>query len=239
LKHLAVSFFTLGYYLLLFADFLLTSQECEPSKRKQKKKNYQGEQTLHYFDILLNATRHKTRQRTRQMKKAFTMIELVFVIVVIGILATAIIPRTRTNHNAETAIDLMSKIRYTQHLAMINDKYDRSDDEWFMKRWSIVFNGTTYSILSNGVYAKDPLTKKDLNAIDLKIDSLAFSGGCSNQNIISFDHLGRPLIGDLSLLTKPYSDTILLKTPCIITLKNSGEADEVLTMQPETGYIKR
>ncbi|MBA1433268.1 MAG: prepilin-type N-terminal cleavage/methylation domain-containing protein [Epsilonproteobacteria bacterium] len=31
------------------------------------------------------------------MKKAFTMLELVFVIVVIGILAALILPRTKTN----------------------------------------------------------------------------------------------------------------------------------------------
>jgi hypothetical protein len=36
-------FLLFGYYLLLFADFFLTSQEREPRKRKQKKKNYQGE----------------------------------------------------------------------------------------------------------------------------------------------------------------------------------------------------
>ena len=60
------------------------------------------------------------------MKKAFTMLELVFVIVVIGILAAAIIPSTRTNPAQEAAIQLLSDIRYTQHLAMIDDKYGQN-----------------------------------------------------------------------------------------------------------------
>ena len=58
------------------------------------------------------------------MKKAFTMLELVFVIVVVGILAAILIPRTERSPVQECAVDLLSQIRYTQHLAIIDDKYD-------------------------------------------------------------------------------------------------------------------
>ena len=67
------------------------------------------------------------------------MIELVFVIVVIGILAAIIIPNTRTNPLQEAAIQLVSHIRYTQHLAMVDDKFDASDANWYKKRWQIAF----------------------------------------------------------------------------------------------------
>jgi len=91
------------------------------------------------------------------MKKAFTMIELVFIIVVIGILAATIIPRVQTNPIQEAGVQLVSHIRYTQHLAMIDDKYDVSDANWFKKRWQIVFGNTdaaaggvpAYSIFSD------------------------------------------------------------------------------------------
>ena len=73
------------------------------------------------------------------MKKAFTMMELVFVLVVIGILAASIIPRLQTNSLKEAAIQLVSHIRYTQHLAMTDDKHDASDSNWYKKRWQIVF----------------------------------------------------------------------------------------------------
>ena len=79
------------------------------------------------------------------MKKAFTMIELVFVIVVIGILAAAIIPSTRTNPLQEAAIQLVSHIRYTQHLAMLDDTYNRNDASWYKGRWQLVFSDSTYS----------------------------------------------------------------------------------------------
>jgi prepilin-type N-terminal cleavage/methylation domain-containing protein len=73
------------------------------------------------------------------MLNAFTLIELVFVIVVVGILAAAIIPRIQTNPVKEAAIQLLSHIRYTQHLAMVDDKYNSNDPAWFKKRWQIAF----------------------------------------------------------------------------------------------------
>jgi len=97
------------------------------------------------------------------MKKAFTMLELVFIIVVIGILAAAIIPNTRTNPLQEAAIQVLSHIRYTQHLAIMDDVYDTSDSEWFKQRWQIVFHNSVspdsdvaYTIFSDkGAYGGD------------------------------------------------------------------------------------
>ena len=91
------------------------------------------------------------------MKKAFTMLELIMVIVVIGILAAVVVPRTGSNKLGEAAVQLVSHIRYTQHLAMVDDKFDSTDpDNWYKKRWQIIFSNTTtasdilYSIYSDG-----------------------------------------------------------------------------------------
>ena len=86
------------------------------------------------------------------MKKAFTMIELVFVIVVIGILAAVIIPSTRTNPLQEAAIQLLSDIRYTQHLAMVDDKYSANDANWEKGRWQMVFAFTGAAVDYNPSY---------------------------------------------------------------------------------------
>jgi len=72
-------------------------------------------------------------------RSGFTMIELVFVIVVIGILAAVIIPNTRTNPLQEAAIQVVSHIRYTQHLALANDTFDPDDANWYKQRWQLVF----------------------------------------------------------------------------------------------------
>jgi len=74
------------------------------------------------------------------MRKAFTMLELVFVIVVAGILAAVILPRTDTNPVREAAIQLLSHMRYTQHLAMVDDKFDANNNKWFKERWQLIFS---------------------------------------------------------------------------------------------------
>ena len=84
------------------------------------------------------------------MKKAFTMLELIFVIIVIGILSAIILPSTKRSPLQEAAIQLQSHIRYTQHLALIDDKYDALDTNWYKKRWQIVF---IHSSNANNQYA--------------------------------------------------------------------------------------
>lgn len=174
------------------------------------------------------------------MKKAFTMLELVFVIVVIGILAATVIPRMERDTSAEATIKLQSDIRYAQHLALIDDKYDAASTTWFRNRWQIRFADNTYSIVSdaNTRFAQDPETRKDIK-VDLANDysaTLTFTGGCANNQIISFDHFGRPMVGDLSSDTLPYPSGRLLSAKCVITVTADGV--HTITLHPETGYIQ-
>ena len=174
------------------------------------------------------------------MKKAFTLLEMVFIIVVIGILAAVMIPRIKTNPVAEAAVKLLSQIRYTQHLAMIDDKFDSSNSVWYKNRWQIVLNGNKFSIVSDNKFAKNPQNNIDLHNIPLKgITSITTAGGCANKSIISFDHLGRPLVGSLAATTAAYTatgnDGVLLTSDCNLTLTNSDE-NATITIRPETGY---
>lgn len=81
------------------------------------------------------------------MKKAFTMIEIIFVILVIGILAAVIASRGGPSSLDLAAEQVAQHIRYTQHLAMVDDVYDPNDAYdpatkkygWFKKRWQISF----------------------------------------------------------------------------------------------------
>jgi len=74
------------------------------------------------------------------MKKAFTLLELVFVIVVIGVLATVIISRREDNSLQEAAAQLLSHIRYTQHLALSDNMYRDKDKNYYKRRWQIKFS---------------------------------------------------------------------------------------------------
>jgi len=85
------------------------------------------------------------------MKRAFSLIELLFVLVVIGILSAIMIPSTKTDPLQEAAIQLLTHIKYTQHLAMTDDRYNanRKNDDgdviWYKERWQLVFSNSDYT----------------------------------------------------------------------------------------------
>ncbi len=208
------------------------------------------------------------------MKKAFTMMELIFVIVVIGILAAVVIPRTGSNKLHEAAIQVVSHIRYTQHLAMVDDKFDAADATWYEKRWQIIFGASAYTggnnkpaytifsdtsgtgqpdisemainpldsskMLSGGysgiLYSTDSRATKEMNLSYYGITGYSLAGGCSGARV-SFDHLGRPIKGDLSSMTGAYSAGTqrLITSQCTITLTDSS-GSVVIAIEPETGY---
>jgi prepilin-type N-terminal cleavage/methylation domain-containing protein len=86
----------------------------------------------------------------KNIKFAFTLLELVFVLVVIGILAAAIIPETKSTALQECANQVLSHIRYTQHLAIINDNITQNDSEWYKHRWQLLFGKSNFT---DGKYA--------------------------------------------------------------------------------------
>ncbi|MCI7447218.1 prepilin-type N-terminal cleavage/methylation domain-containing protein [Campylobacter sp.] len=85
------------------------------------------------------------------MKKAFTLVELVFVVVVIGILSFALWPTKQPTQALEAARQIVAHIRYTQHLALNDDKFATHTDtggtdsiakDWYKRLWRISFSDT-------------------------------------------------------------------------------------------------
>jgi len=176
------------------------------------------------------------------MKKAFSMLELIFVLVVIGILAAIMLPQMQSNYAWESAIELVSQIRYTQHLAMIDDKFDATNAlvPWYRNRWQITFNGNLYSIVSDGdtTFATDPQDRSiPIQNIELENIAVNLAGGCNGQTDITFDHLGRPMVGEINDDVAAYTNGQLLQNgnACVITL-NDGTNTESINIEPETGY---
>ncbi|BAF72859.1 pilus assembly FimT family protein [Sulfurovum sp. NBC37-1] len=76
-------------------------------------------------------------------RDAFTMLELVFVIVILGIIAALAIPRLDRDLKQGAADNILSAIRYTQHLALLDDKQKFNDAKWQRRFWHIVFGTCT------------------------------------------------------------------------------------------------
>ncbi len=125
--------------------------------------------------------------------KAFTILELVFVIVVAGILTIVFVPRFDRNNLQEAANQVISHIRYTQHLAMIDDVCNNKNTTWFKSRWQIKFlknsgsnNQWSYTVFSDwaGTHTGNP-DKKEIakNPID---SNRYLTGGTSGTYLIQF-----------------------------------------------------
>ena len=110
------------------------------------------------------------------MKKAFSLIELVFVIVIIGILSAVLAPSFKRDTLQEAANQIASHIRYTQQLALHDNKFDSSNSVWYKGRWQLIFGASAthtdgkiaYSIFSDkpGYTGKPGITELAKNPLN-------------------------------------------------------------------------
>ena len=124
------------------------------------------------------------------MKKSFTIFEIVVVLVTLGILAAVGLPRLVTSLSSskvhDLSLQLLDHIRYTQHLAMIDDKFDPNNPEWFKERWQIRFFTKKYASKDN--------TSKWAYAIFSDHNNGSGYDGNPNLNEIAKDPLNHKLI---------------------------------------------
>ncbi|MDL0089263.1 pilus assembly FimT family protein [Campylobacter gastrosuis] len=149
------------------------------------------------------------------MKRAFSMIELILVIVVIAILAVIAMPKQNRDPLREAADQIISHIRYTQHLAMQDSKFEvectgnpqvcRPKDGFYKDYWRIYFdnaavNGESknywrYSIFHSKKALPDNLTFGAEFAIDPADPSKFLTSGISSVSVPKSQRNSRLNIG--------------------------------------------
>ena len=198
-------------------------------------------------------------------KLAFTMLELVMVIVVLGILASMALPRMERDLRQEAGDNILSAIRYTQHLALMDNKTDPSDTNWQKEYWQIRFStGTSFFyIIASNISHKRNIKKKE-TAIDpangkymynanadttinadespnifigkkYSVNNITFTGGCSGQHI-AFDHMGRPHVG---IYNSSNNFNSYMTRDCIMKFGFKDSTDHLhIRISKETGYAQ-
>ena len=80
-----------------------------------------------------------------KLYRAFTILELIMVILIVGIISVIIAPNFQGNSLRYAADQIVGHIRYTQHLAMMDNKFSVTNAQWFKQRWQIRFSKTVGS----------------------------------------------------------------------------------------------
>ena len=191
-----------------------------------------------------------------QKRFGFTLIELVLILIIMGVLASVLIPRLERDPFRVALHQVVQHIRFTQHLSMSDDVYDSRKNNWYRAIWRISFRSKNCYLVSSNTdldknydrkeSARDPLSKNllysntkceyesgDARTMYLSdmynIDIIVFSGSCGDNRFIAFDYLGTPL----KTLTRP-NDKII--NQCEITF-TSGLQKGIITIEPETGFV--
>jgi len=179
------------------------------------------------------------------------MIELVFVIVILGILASLAMGRMDRDLRQEATETVLSHIRLTQQLALRDNKH-RSDNNanWQKAYWQIDFkcdstcryvvgsdislNGTIVKseaavdptdgkYLLNDDSADTEMSDKVLLEDKFGIHTIASSSGCANSNSIAFDYVGRPYVNN-SGATNDFSK--IMTADCNLTFTMSTDQND-------------
>lgn len=112
------------------------------------------------------------------MKKSITLVEIIFILVVVSILYSISIPKKQDSKLFDATNYIVTYLNYTRYLALIDNKFDLDDSLWHKKWWRLRFENCIKS--KGGVYfivtsddnttgqakkshsAKDPLTNRYL-----------------------------------------------------------------------------
>lgn len=183
-------------------------------------------------------TERYINKKSSKFKKAFTMLELVIVIVAVGILALAALPRLDRDQLGSAVDDIMAAVRKTQLLAMQDNTFDPTDPNWNTRRWRIRVSSNSYVISKSqigrdieGVLDKKyGVTYADIDCpVDYHPDPIHWIG---------FDEYGRIL--DPNNLARGYGNdavySAFYQSPCVIEVRTKHQK-ATITVAPVTGAM--
>lgn len=203
----------------------------------------------------------------RIIKKSFSLIELIFVIAIVAIISSQIIPKTNISKLNLASDKIILYLNHTRYIAHIDNKYDIEDDEWEKKRWTLKFQRCSsdvgglyyviYSDTSGGTAhfkksetLKDPLTNKYLysssscqNSYDeSKYILLTKEYGVTNVDVScnTTAAIGQISFGyDGKIYSQLGTNPKEILNRCEIKLYDDKQNYETIIIEPKTGYISK
>ena len=191
--------------------------------------------------------------------------ELIVVILIVGILAVTVMSRFESSRLIPAQDQLVGHLRYTQHLAMNDDRYDPSNVLWHQERWQMLLSAPTvsgdptreyalYVIFSDRDHGGFPSTAEiavsplDSEALGTPtgqfptyqgITKVSLHFGISDIASSCGSHIAFDQMGRPYGFSGAHNNLYrdLLPTQCIITITHPDEGDARICIEPFTGYI--
>jgi len=148
--------------------------------------------------------------KNNKIKLAFTMLELVMVIVVLGILGALAIPRFDRDLNQEAADSILSDIRYTQHIALLDNKHKFDKSKWQRRFWKIMFGTCTGTDRFYMIGSDDDMSANNSSGFFSKSESITDPSNGKHMfwtNGIDCSNVKDTTISDRIFITKKYGIT--------------------------------
>ena len=201
------------------------------------------------------------------LKKSFSLLELIFVIALIAIISSSIIPKNDISKLQLATDKIVLYLNYTRYIALIDNKYDVDDPEWERKRWTLKFQNCSdtndgmyyivYSDMSGGTAAfkknecmKDPLSFRYLySGYDCKPSSneskdilLTKEFGINKIDVScnTTSTIGQISFGEDGRIYSQLGTNIKeIDEQCTIKLYDMNNKYTTIAIEPKTGYIHK
>ena len=203
----------------------------------------------------------------RILKKSFSLLELIFVIAIVAIISSQIIPKTNISKLNLASDKIILYLNHTRYISHIDNKYDIEDNEWEKKRWTLKFQRCSssvgglyyviYSDTSGGTAhfkksetLKDPLTNKYLyssssckNSYDeSKYILLTKEFGVTSVDVScnTTSAIGQISFGyDGKIYSQLGTTPKEILNSCEIKLYDANQNFVTIIIEPKTGYISK
>lgn len=200
------------------------------------------------------------------MKKSYSLLEIIFVLVLVSILLIFAISKPMKHSNLNLAVEkIILYLNFTRYIAHIDNKMDIDDNEWEMKRWTMKFQRckdtddglyiSVYSDMSGNTThfkktecLKDPMSNKYLYSNndcvvsddESKYVLLTKEYGVKKVEIScnTSSSIGQISFGfDGKIYSKLGNNEQEIKETCSIKLYDNNQNMKEIFVEPKTGYI--
>ena len=124
-----------------------------------------------------------------KFKKSFSLIEIIFILILLSIVSVYSIPKKQFPKLNIVKEQIISHLKYTRYIAMLDNKYYEKDKYWYKKLWNIKFlncnkdvGGMYYVIYSNTINPTKWNISKDETLIDPFTNNYIYSTSKCEQD---------------------------------------------------------